>query len=256
MIAAIVATAAIAATAVIAATAAARPRPLPSARRGRRADGPGADARSRTDARSATGHVPGANRLTLDATLAERGDLRYTPAGIPAIDCVLQHASVQAEAGGERKVECELAAVAFGEPAMALAGVPAGTRAALRGIPRAPLPHRNHRRAARQRIRNARQRMEGNDMPRPMGRLGKKKDGKKRERGNALFKRRKFCRFTAEGVKEIDYKDIDVLKDFVQENGKIMPARITGTKARYQRQLSTPIKRARFLALLPYTDLH
>ncbi|MEP7205584.1 MAG: 30S ribosomal protein S18 [Casimicrobiaceae bacterium] len=93
-------------------------------------------------------------------------------------------------------------------------------------------------------------------MPRPQGRFGKKKDGKKRERGNALFKRKKFCRFTAEGVKEIDYKDIDVLKDFVQENGKIMPARITGTKARYQRQLSTAIKRARFLALLPYTDLH
>ena len=94
-------------------------------------------------------------------------------------------------------------------------------------------------------------------MPRPQGRFGKKKDvRKKRERGNALFKRKKFCRFTAEGVKEIDYKDIDVLKDFVQENGKIMPARITGTKSRYQRQLGTAIKRARFLALLPYTDLH
>jgi small subunit ribosomal protein S18 len=93
-------------------------------------------------------------------------------------------------------------------------------------------------------------------MPRPGGRFGKKKDSKKRERGNNLFKRRKFCRFTAEGVKEIDYKDVDILKDFIQENGKIMPARITGTKARYQRQLSTAIKRARFLALLPYTDLH
>jgi len=98
-------------------------------------------------------------------------------------------------------------------------------------------------------------------MPRPMGRgskfaKGKGKDGKRRERGNNLFKRKKFCRFTAEGVKQIDYKDVDVLKDFVQENGKIMPARITGTKARYQRQLSTAIKRARFLALLPYTDLH
>jgi small subunit ribosomal protein S18 len=102
-------------------------------------------------------------------------------------------------------------------------------------------------------------------MPRPMGRSskfakgkgkGKGKDGKRRERGNNLFKRKKFCRFTAEGVKRIDYKDIDVLKDFIQENGKIMPARITGTKARYQRQLSTAIKRARYLALLPYTDLH
>jgi primosomal replication protein N len=71
--------------------------------------------------------VTGANRLTLDATLAERGDLRYTPAGIPALDCVLRHASVQPEAGGERKVECELQAVAFGEPALALAKLPTGT---------------------------------------------------------------------------------------------------------------------------------
>ena len=94
-------------------------------------------------------------------------------------------------------------------------------------------------------------------MPRPFARgKGKGKDGKKRERGNNLFKRRKFCRFTAEKVKQIDYKDIDVLKDFIQENGKIMPARITGTKARYQRQLGTAIQRARYLALLPYTDLH
>ena len=71
-----------------------------------------------------------------------------------------------------------------------------------------------------------------------------------------LFRRKKFCRFTAEGIKEIDYKDIAILKDFIAENGKIIPARITGTKARYQRQLSTAIKRARFLALMPYTDQH
>jgi small subunit ribosomal protein S18 len=70
------------------------------------------------------------------------------------------------------------------------------------------------------------------------------------------FRRRKFCRFTAEGVKEIDYKDIGTLKEYVSETGKIVPSRITGTKARYQRQLSTAIKRARFLALLPYTDRH
>ena len=93
-------------------------------------------------------------------------------------------------------------------------------------------------------------------MPRPMGRGKGRKDGKKRDRGNALFKRRKFCRFTAEKVKEIDYKDIDVLKDFVSENGKIIPARLTGTSARFQRQLSVAIKRARFLALVPYTDSH
>jgi primosomal replication protein N len=71
--------------------------------------------------------VPGANRLTLDATLAQCSDLRYTPAGIPALECVLKHASIQPEAGGNRKVDCEIAAVAFGEPAVALARVPAGT---------------------------------------------------------------------------------------------------------------------------------
>ncbi len=70
------------------------------------------------------------------------------------------------------------------------------------------------------------------------------------------FRRRKFCRFTAEGVKEIDYKDLVTLKNYVTETGKIVPSRITGTKARYQRQLSTAIKRARFIALLPYSDAH
>ncbi|HEA53402.1 MULTISPECIES: 30S ribosomal protein S18 [Marinobacter] len=71
-----------------------------------------------------------------------------------------------------------------------------------------------------------------------------------------FFRRRKFCRFTAEGVKEIDYKDLDTLKGYITETGKIVPSRITGTKARYQRQLATAIKRARFLALLPYSDSH
>ncbi|MBQ9681812.1 MAG: 30S ribosomal protein S18 [Neisseriaceae bacterium] len=70
------------------------------------------------------------------------------------------------------------------------------------------------------------------------------------------FKRKKYCRFTVEGIKEVDYKAVDILKDFIAENGKIIPARITGTKSYYQRQLSTAIKRARFLALLPYTDQH
>lgn len=71
-----------------------------------------------------------------------------------------------------------------------------------------------------------------------------------------MFKRRKFCRFSAEGIKEVDYKDVGILKDFVNENGRIIPARVTGTRARFQRQLSDAIKRARFLALMPYTDLH
>ncbi len=71
-----------------------------------------------------------------------------------------------------------------------------------------------------------------------------------------FFRRKKFCRFTADKVKEIDYKDIQTLKGYVTETGKIVPSRITGTHARYQRQLSTAIKRARFLALLPYCDSH
>ncbi len=70
------------------------------------------------------------------------------------------------------------------------------------------------------------------------------------------FRRKKFCRFTADEVKEIDYKDIETLKNYITETGKIVPSRITGTSARYQRQLATAIKRARFLALLPYTDQH
>jgi small subunit ribosomal protein S18 len=71
-----------------------------------------------------------------------------------------------------------------------------------------------------------------------------------------FFRRRKFCRFTAENVTEIDYKDLETLKGYITETGKIVPSRITGTKARYQRQLATAIKRARFVALLPYTDNH
>lgn len=71
-----------------------------------------------------------------------------------------------------------------------------------------------------------------------------------------FFRRRKFCRFTAEGVVEIDYKDLATLKNYITETGKIVPSRITGTKARYQRQLAAAVKRARYLALLPYCDAH
>jgi small subunit ribosomal protein S18 len=73
----------------------------------------------------------------------------------------------------------------------------------------------------------------------------------------ARFRRgRKFCQFTAEGVEEIDYKDLSMLRQFVSDTGKIVPSRITGTRPYYQRQLSLAVKRARFLALLPYTDRH
>jgi small subunit ribosomal protein S18 len=82
------------------------------------------------------------------------------------------------------------------------------------------------------------------------------RDGGKGGRSGGQFRRKKFCRFTAEKVKEIDYKDVQLLKNYVLDTGKIVPSRITGTSARYQRQLSTAIKRARFLALLPFSDSH
>ena len=70
------------------------------------------------------------------------------------------------------------------------------------------------------------------------------------------FKRRRYCKFTVEGIKEIDYKDLNMLKNYVTETGKIVASRISGTSARYQRQLATAIKRARYLALMPYCDSH
>jgi small subunit ribosomal protein S18 len=70
------------------------------------------------------------------------------------------------------------------------------------------------------------------------------------------FRRKKYCRFTAEGVKEIDYKDLATLKGYISETGRIIPSRNTGTKSRYQRQLARAIKYARYLALLPYCDSH
>jgi small subunit ribosomal protein S18 len=70
------------------------------------------------------------------------------------------------------------------------------------------------------------------------------------------MRRKRYCRFSAEGVKEIDYKDLGTLEEFITETGKIIPSRITGTSARYQRQLATAVKRARYLALLPFCDAH
>ncbi|MBV8802265.1 MAG: 30S ribosomal protein S18 [Gammaproteobacteria bacterium] len=71
-----------------------------------------------------------------------------------------------------------------------------------------------------------------------------------------MFRRKKFCYFTSNKLNEVDYKDVHLLRKFITENGKIVPSRITGTKAKFQRMLALAIKRARFLALLPYTDKH
>jgi small subunit ribosomal protein S18 len=91
--------------------------------------------------------------------------------------------------------------------------------------------------------------------PRGKGRFSKDKRPK-RNNQSLLFRRKRFCRFTVAGVTEIDYKEIDTLRDFISENGKITPARLTGTRAFFQRKLTTAIKRARYLALMPYSDQH
>ncbi|MCR9261835.1 MAG: 30S ribosomal protein S18 [Pseudomonadaceae bacterium] len=66
--------------------------------------------------------------------------------------------------------------------------------------------------------------------------------------------RRRMQQAQQEG--DIDYKDLDTLRQFIGETGKIVPSRITGTSARFQRMLAKEVKRARYLALLPYTDQH
>ncbi|MBS4051829.1 30S ribosomal protein S18 [Methylomonas rivi] len=70
------------------------------------------------------------------------------------------------------------------------------------------------------------------------------------------IRRKKGCRFSGEDATVIDYKDLDLLSEYITETGKIIPSRITGTSAKYQRQLTSAIKQARFLALLPFCDAH
>jgi small subunit ribosomal protein S18 len=70
------------------------------------------------------------------------------------------------------------------------------------------------------------------------------------------IRRKKGCRFSGEDAQVIDYKDLDLLGEYVSETGKIIPSRITGTSAKYQRQLTSAIKQARFIALLPFCDSH
>jgi small subunit ribosomal protein S18 len=89
--------------------------------------------------------------------------------------------------------------------------------------------------------------------------MKRKRDDKKGRRpggANRGPRRRKFCRFTAEKRTEVDYKDLALLKDFLTESGKIIPSRVTGTRTRFHRMLTTAVKRARYLALLPYSDTH
>ncbi|TDF94366.1 30S ribosomal protein S18 [Paenibacillus piri] len=89
-----------------------------------------------------------------------------------------------------------------------------------------------------------------------------RRDNNSEDRGERKFggrkggkggKRRKVCYFTVNKITHIDYKDIETLKKFISERGKILPRRVTGTSAKYQRALTIAIKRARQIALLPYT---
>jgi len=80
--------------------------------------------------------------------------------------------------------------------------------------------------------------------------------GDKKKKKKKRYARKKICRFTAEGVAYIDYKDTKTLRNMVSERGKIIPRRVTGTSARFQRQLTIAIKRARYMALMPYTVDH
>ena len=82
------------------------------------------------------------------------------------------------------------------------------------------------------------------------GRGGDKKTERGARRGG--FRRKRVCKFRTEKIDYIDYKDARLLAQFVPERGKIQPRRLTGTSAKYQRKLQVAIKRARFLALLPY----
>ena len=71
-------------------------------------------------------------------------------------------------------------------------------------------------------------------------------------RRNNMRRRKIVCYFTKNNIETIDYKDVELLKKFISERGKILPRRVTGTSAKYQRMLTTAIKRARHMALLPY----
>ncbi|CAG0909229.1 unnamed protein product, partial [Darwinula stevensoni] len=147
--------------------------------------------------------------------------------GLPAVNVVLAHASHQLEAGGYCEVALSVRAVALGTLAERLYSQKLGIQARFTGVA----------------IMAGFKRTNKDKQP-------------KRNTQSLLFKRKRFCRFTVAGVKEIDYKDVDTLRDFLAENGKIIPARLTGTRAIYQRQLNTAIRRARFLAMLPYSDQH
>lgn len=83
-----------------------------------------------------------------------------------------------------------------------------------------------------------------------------KRGAGRRQKAKMLYRQKQVCPFTASKVEEIDYKDVPLLRQYIRENGKIMPSRLSGISAKYQRQLTRAVKRARFLALIPVTSHH
>ncbi|MGY3725417.1 small subunit ribosomal protein S18 [Granulicatella balaenopterae] len=75
------------------------------------------------------------------------------------------------------------------------------------------------------------------------------------QRRGGMRRRKKVCYFTANHIDYIDYKDVDLLKRYISEKGKILPRRVTGTCAKHQRALTVAIKRARIMGLLPFTTM-
>ena len=86
----------------------------------------------------------------------------------------------------------------------------------------------------------------------PRGKDAKDKEKAGQRRGGGFFRRRKVCKFCADKIDDINYKDVKLLSSFVPERGKVLPRRISGTCAKHQRGLRVAIVRARQLALLPY----
>lgn len=178
------------------------------------------------------------NRLALSGTVCRAPLRKVSPSGIPHCQFVLEHRSVQEEAGFHRQAWCQMPVIISGHENQAIThSITVGSAVTVQGF----ISCHKAKNGLSKMVLHAEQIELIDSETSHMARY---------------FRRRKFCRFTAEGVQEIDYKDIATLKNYITESGKIVPSRITGTRAKYQRQLARAIKRARYLSLLPYTDRH
>jgi ribosomal protein S18 len=172
---------------------------------------------------------------------------------LPALDLKLEHESSNEEAGSSRQVKAAIKAVALGTMAESSAGSPSAVSGRFSGFLATPRNGKN--------VVFHIQEFSKINFPDTGGPHGHVQEIQQRQAPQAqhpvaAVQAQAFLPLHGAGVEEIDYKDVDTLRDFIAENGKIIPARLTGTRAIYQRQLNTAIKRARFLALVPYSDQH